>query len=147
MNFLVRLCATVFFLGYLPLVPGTFGSLAGLAVFLLAGGDVRVTAAAAAAAMALGFLLSGRAERLFGEKDSRYIVIDEVAGMLISLLFVPRSLPLALLAFLMFRIMDTLKPFPAYRLQALGGSAGIMVDDIIAGLYTLLVMQAIIRFI
>jgi phosphatidylglycerophosphatase A len=146
MSFLVRFVSSVCFLGYLPLMPGTFGSLAGIAVFLLMK-DVRGVALACAAAMCAGFLVAGRAERVFGEKDSRFIVIDEVAGMLLGMLFVPRNLTLALIGLLMFRIFDTLKPFPAGRLQDLKGSVGVMLDDVIAGLYTLLVMQLILRFI
>ncbi len=147
MQTVLKLVTTVFFLGYLPLVPGTFGSLAGLAVFLLARGDVRWVAAWAVVTLALGFALSGKAERVFGEKDPRYVVIDEVAGMLISLLFVPYDLTLAFIGFLMFRIFDTLKPFPAGQLQDIRGSAGIMLDDIIAGLYALFVLQVIMKFI
>jgi phosphatidylglycerophosphatase A len=146
MDFLIKLICTVFFLGYLPLMPGTFGSLAGLAIFLFVT-DMRWGLVALAVSLALGFLLSGKAERLFGRKDSSHIVIDEVAGMLITLLFVPHTIPLALIGFLMFRIFDTLKPFPAGRLQHLKGSTGVMIDDIIAGLYANLVLQVIIRLI
>jgi phosphatidylglycerophosphatase A len=146
-NTLILFFSTVGGLGYLPVMPGTFGSLAGLAVFLLVRGDVRWLAPALAVTLFAGFLLTGRAERLFGKKDSSHIVLDEVAGMLLSLLFIPPDLALALIGFLMFRIFDTLKPFPAGRLQYLKGSAGIMLDDVIAGLYANLVMQFIIRFI
>lgn len=142
-DWFIKFVATAGFLGFLPVMPGTFGSCAGLAVFFLVRSVSWGVPAAAAAALAVGFLIAGRAERIFGEKDSRHIVIDEVAGMLIGLLFVPYDFVLCLIGFLMFRIFDTLKPFPAGRLQELKGATGIMLDDIIAGIYTNLVLQAI----
>ena len=95
--------------------------------------------------LALGFLFSGKAEKIFNKKDCRYIVIDEVAGIFISLLFVPYSLKVALIGFFLFRIFDALKPFPAAKLQDLTGSAGIMLDDVIAGIYTNIVLQVVLR--
>ena len=93
----------------------------------------------------LGFLISGRAEKLFGRKDPSCIVIDEVSGMLLSLLFIPHDLKYIIAAFFLFRIFDTLKPFPAGRLQSLKGSTGIMIDDIIAAFYTNILLQILLR--
>lgn len=146
MRFLVKFLATAGGAGYLPVMPGTFGSLVGLAVFMVTR-DLPATAFACVTALMLGFLLTGRAERLFGQKDCSRIVLDEVGGMLLSLVFIPFDIRLAWIGFLMFRIFDTLKPFPAGRLQGLKGSAGIMLDDVIAGLYANLVLQVILRFI
>lgn len=98
-----------------------------------------------AAILILGFLVAGRAERLFNRKDSRHIVIDEVGGMLLSLLFIPYDIRLVVLAFILFRILDSLKPYPTNCLQKLKGSLGIMSDDIIAGLYANIVLQAVWR--
>lgn len=78
-------------------------------------------------------------------KDARYIVIDEVSGMLLSLLFIPYDIKLVIIAFILFRIFDSLKPFPVSRLEKLEGSLGIMSDDILAGLYTNLIVQVIFR--
>jgi phosphatidylglycerophosphatase A len=126
--------------GYAPVAPGTVGSaltvlvlwlvpfsLAGLSVFLVA-----VTAA--------GIWASHRAERLLGATDPGAIVIDEVAGMTLSVL--PFALTPWTLAvgFGLFRIFDVLKPFPADASQRLPGGFGVVVDDLIAGLYALAVL-------
>jgi phosphatidylglycerophosphatase A len=147
MAFLSKLVSTVLFIGYLPVMPGTWGSLAGLGVFLLVKGDPLLTGLWFAVALALGFSFTGAAERAFGKSDPGVVVIDEVAGMLLSLLCVPYDLKLALIGFLLFRIFDTLKPFPAGRLQDLHGAAGIMLDDVAAALYTNFLLQIIFRFI
>jgi phosphatidylglycerophosphatase A len=87
------------------------------------------------------------AEMSLGEKDPGVIVIDEVAGMTLSVLLLPLpfTVPVLLVGFLLFRIFDVVKPFPAGRAQALPGGAGVMVDDLIAGLYALLVLMALRR--
>lgn len=82
-------------------------------------------------------------ERALGDKDPGVIVVDEVAGMTLSVLALPLTLPVLLVAFVLFRIFDVVKPFPANRAQALSGGFGVMIDDLIAGLYTLLVLMAL----
>ena len=82
-------------------------------------------------------------ERALGDKDPGVIVVDEVAGMTLSVLVLPLTLPVLLVAFVFFRIFDVVKPFPANRAQALPGGLGVMIDDLIAGLYTLLVVMAL----
>ena len=93
----------------------------------------------------MGFLLTGRAEKIFNKKDARCIVIDEVSGMLLSLIFIPYDVKLVIMAFVLFRILDTLKPFPSGRLERISGSMGIMSDDIVAGLYTNIILQVVLR--
>jgi phosphatidylglycerophosphatase A len=90
----------------------------------------------------LGIWAGERVEKVLGVKDPGVIVIDEVAGMVLSVLTLPRTIPVLLAAFVLFRVLDTWKPFPADRSQALVGGVGVMVDDLIAGLYTLLVLVA-----
>jgi phosphatidylglycerophosphatase A len=137
---LAMLVATVGGAGYAPVAPGTVGSAVaalllwlvpfssfGLVLFLLG-----VTAA--------GVWASHRAERLLGAKDPTAIVIDEVAGLALALLAVPRTLPVVVVAFLLFRVFDVLKPFPARAAERLPGGAGAMADDLVAGLYTLVVL-------
>ena len=139
------LISSFFYVGYLPLVPGTFGSLAGLLVYYFIYSNTVIFIFVTFFITAAGFLFSGRAERALNKKDSRHIVIDEVSGMLISLLFLPFNATTVILAFFIFRLLDTLKPYPADRLQKLNGSAGIMSDDIVAGLYTNIVLQLGLR--
>jgi phosphatidylglycerophosphatase A len=87
---------------------------------------------------ALGTWAAEQAERaLGGGKDPGAIVVDEVAGMTLSVLAVPLSLPALLVAFLLFRVFDVVKPFPANVSQRLRGGLGVMADDLVAGLYAL----------
>jgi phosphatidylglycerophosphatase A len=144
-RFLTRVLSTFFYVGYLPLIPGTFGSLAGLILYFLVRGSPVNYAALTCAVTLAGFLVCGRAERSSGKSDPRQVVIDEVSGMLISLLFIPYDLRLALIGFFLFRLLDTLKPFPCGRLERLKGSLGIMGDDLIAAIYTNLILQAAIK--
>ena len=142
----VILASTFFYVGYLPLIPGTFGSIAGLFLFYLVKNNWPFYLLVTSALITLGFLVSGEAERIFNKKDARYIVIDEVTGMLLSLAFIPYDLRLVIIAFFLFRLLDTLKPFPAGRIEGLKGGAGVMGDDIIAGLYTNIILQVVLRF-
>ncbi len=146
-GFLTRIITSFFFIGYLPLMPGTFGSLAGLVIGVSLSSNRLFYLAFTFIALAAGLLLGSRMEKLSGRKDPPQVVIDEVAGMLISMAFIPLT-PLALFwAFFLFRAFDTIKPFPVNRLQHLEGGAGIMLDDVIAGLYANLVLQVALRLI
>ncbi len=93
-----------------------------------------------AAVTLLGIWAGSRVERALGVKDPGVIVIDEVAGMLLSVLLLPRTIPLLITAFLLFRLFDVWKPFPARESQVLAGGLGVMVDDLIAGAYTLVLV-------
>jgi len=139
------LLATGFGTGYAPIAPGTWGSLpgvaAGWACHRLGGGWA--VAAGAAAVSGLGIWAAGRAEPLFGKKDPGPVVIDEIAGQMVTLAFLPAT-PLVLLAgFLSFRVLDILKPWPASRLEALPRGSGIMADDLMVGLYANLILHAL----
>lgn len=90
--------------------------------------------------VAVGGWASSRAERLIGQKDPSPVVVDEVAGMVLSVLALPRQLVPFLAAFFLFRVLDILKPFPARQSQALSGGLGVMLDDLVAGAYTLAVV-------
>jgi len=145
-TFFLKLISSFFFIGYLP-VPGTFGSLAGLGIYLWLKASPVPVLAACGACLAVGWLVCGPAERAFGTKDPGHIVIDEVAGILLALVFVPFDFKLILIGFFFFRLLDTLKPYPAGRIQDLHGASGIMLDDVVAAIYTNLVLQIIARFI
>jgi len=84
-----------------------------------------------------GIWAGSRVEMVVDAKDPGIIVIDEVAGMLVSVLFLPRTIPVLVTAFLLFRLFDIWKPFPARQLQELHGGVGVMLDDLIAGAYAL----------
>jgi len=138
--------ASVFFVGYLPLIPGTFGSFAGLGIFFLLRRNMPAALFATLLIMVLGFVVSGRAEKALGRKDHRCIVIDEVAGMLLSLLALPcYGIETFIAAFFLFRLLDTLKPYPAGSFESNPGALGIMGDDIIAGAYVNIILQVVLR--
>jgi phosphatidylglycerophosphatase A len=144
----VKLATTFFGIGFLPLIPGTWGSLAGIIVFLVlpANGIWRLCVCAGIAAA--GFMLAGKAEDVFGTKDPKFVVIDEVAAMMLCLLWLPLyNIKVLFLAFLLFRALDTVKPFPARWVQDQHGSVGIMGDDIAVAIYVNLILQIVLRFV
>ena len=129
--------ATCGWVGYVPLAPGTAGSLVGLACF----GAVRLLAGAwtelalVAAVVGCGVWAATAAERHFGRSDPGNVVIDEVAGMLLTLLWLPVTWQGAVAGFCLFRLFDIVKPFPARQVERLSGGWGIMADDIAAAAY------------
>ncbi len=146
-NLIIKALSTFFYVGYLPFIPGTFGSIAGVFLFCFVRNNSFAHIILTLALIAVGFLVAGRAERLFNKKDPKCVVIDEVSGMLLSLIFIPFDVKLVIIAFILFRILDTLKPFPSGRLERLSGSMGIMADDIVAGLYTNIILQVVLRLV
>jgi len=144
MKRLSRLIATVFYIGYSPVVPGTAGSLAALFLFLVLPG-LRGPAlyGAILASFTAGVWASGEVERQEKKKDPSCVVIDELAGMWLTFAALPAGLRWIWFAggFVLFRIFDILKPFPVNRSQALKGGWGIMIDDILAAVYA----QAVLR--
>jgi phosphatidylglycerophosphatase A len=132
--------ASVFGAGYAPVASGTVGSFVTVvAVWLLPLTPLRI-AVALVVVILVGIWAGSRVERVLGKKDPGVIVIDEVAGMLLSVILLPRTLPVLITAFLLFRLFDIWKPFPAGESQALTGGMGVMVDDLIAGVYALVLV-------
>jgi phosphatidylglycerophosphatase A len=129
--------ATVGYSGYFPVAPGTVGSAAGLFVYLLVWWtqSTVVEIGLILGLFAAGVWAGTTAERYFGGIDPGPIVIDEVVGMLITLAFIPVGLSGAVLGFVLFRIFDVIKPFPAGRLERLHGGVGVMADDAMAAIY------------
>jgi phosphatidylglycerophosphatase A len=129
--------ATVGYCGYSPIAPGTVGSAAGLVVYLLVWWTRSpvVEIGLIVALFAAGVWAGAIAERYFGGIDPGPVVIDEVMGMLVTLAFIPVTLAGALAGFILFRIFDVIKPFPAGRLERLHGGLGVMADDAMAAVY------------
>lgn len=144
-NFLVKTAMSFFGTGYLPFMPGTFASAAGLILYYFLKDSLYLYIAIVLVLLILGLSLGSAAEKVFRRKDPPQVVIDEVAGILISLAFLPVSAWLVFMGFVLFRILDTLKPFPAGRLQEWHGGIGIMVDDIVAGVYANIILQIVAR--
>ena len=146
MRRLAVLLATGFGIGHLPIAPATWASAAVTLAFfvLLPRMDWILTLGAIAAVTPLAIWASGEAERELGH-DAHPIVIDEVAGMLVSVIAVPHASPSPVLflgsAFLLFRFFDIVKPFPIRQSQALPGGWGVVTDDILAGVATNLALR------
>ena len=128
--------------GFAPFAPGTAGSLfAAVLLWLIPFSTFSLGVTLIGVTLA-GIWAGGRIERLSGRKDPGLIVIDEVAGMMLSVLVLPRTIPILIVAFLCFRVLDIVKPFPAGQAQSLPGGLGVMVDDLAAGAYTLVLIAA-----
>jgi phosphatidylglycerophosphatase A len=141
--------------GYFPLAPGTAGSALGVAL-VIAFRQTSLTplwlgislAAFAGLLFLVGVWSAGKAERVFGRVDPGQVVIDEVVGQIITFVATPRVTWKGLLVgFILFRVFDIVKPFPARRAERFPGGWGIMMDDLIAGLYSLIVLVILGRFI
>jgi phosphatidylglycerophosphatase A len=134
---LAVLVATVAYCGYSPVAPGTVGSAAGLVVYLLVrwSGSSAVEVALILGLFAAGVWAATTAERYFGGVDPGPVVIDEVVGMLITLAFNPVGVSGAIAGFVLFRVLDVIKPYPAGRFERLHGGLGVMSDDAMAAVY------------
>ena len=131
----IRFIATFGGLGYSRIAPGTTGCLGAAALYLLVRQNLIIYAAALIILLVLGFFVSGTAEEIFNAKDAKPIVIDDACGLLIALFLIPFSYANFLVVFLLFRVIDIIKPFPIRRIESLPGSLGVMADDIVAGIY------------
>ncbi|MDW7771586.1 MAG: phosphatidylglycerophosphatase A [Desulfobulbaceae bacterium] len=129
--------------GYLPKAPGTWGSLLGLGLWLgLRRLELIPYLSVVAALFIIGTACSGAAEKILDRGDPGIVVIDEIVGLFIALAAAPYHPSAILSGFLLFRIFDILKPFPAGWLDThIHGGLGIMLDDVIAGLYAFCVLQ------
>lgn len=141
--------------GYFPVAPGTAGSLVGVAVVvglaqwpLPHAGSIAVLAAASLALFALGVWGAGEAEKFFGRVDPGQVVMDEVVGQMLTFLLMPHATWKWLVGgFLLFRALDIVKPFPARQAERFPRGWGIMLDDVVAGLYGMALLAVTRRVI
>lgn len=133
--------ATLGFIGFMPYAPGTFGTAAGCLFMLLFKPNDVLLLFILVPLFILGISVSGSSERILG-KDSGHIVIDEFCGYLISVLFIPGTAGYLIAAFILFRIFDIFKPSPVKEMEDIfSGGLGIMMDDLMAGIYANLCIQ------
>ncbi|MDQ7787077.1 MAG: phosphatidylglycerophosphatase A [Thermodesulfovibrionales bacterium] len=141
-NSLFRHIATLGPVGYLPVAPGTWGSLAALAAYIAVKPSIFLHVLAVLLILPVGIAASSSAEKSLDQKDSRHIVIDEACGFLVAVLLLPFSIGYTFAAFFLFRVFDILKPFPVRKAEtALSGGLGVMADDVVAGIYANLILQ------
>ena len=149
MHTLIMFIATGFYSGYLPKAPGTWGSLVGLLLFfLLHTLTLQIYLAVVAGIFVLGTFAAGEAEKIMDRKDPGLVVIDEIVGILITMIAIPATPLTMALGFILFRIFDIWKPFPIRLIdQRFHGGLGIMLDDIVAGIFSLVILQVLVRFL
>lgn len=134
------LTATLFGVGYTPLCPGTASCVVALIIFILIKGQIYFLIFTILIVI-IAFIASARAEKLFGIKDCKLIVIDDFAGMLITFLFIPKETEFLVTGFFLFRMLDMLKIPPADKIEKLPGASGVVGDDLVAGVYANLMLQ------
>jgi phosphatidylglycerophosphatase A len=144
LNFFDKLLGSGFYTGYIPFASGTFGSLAGLIIYYIPGFErPEILLPAIIVFTAYGIFVGTRFEKVYGNDPSE-CTIDEIIGMWISLLFVPKVIWISIVVFFVWRLADIIKPFPARKLESLNGGLGIMIDDIVAGVYVLIIVHVFI---
>jgi len=133
--------------GYVPSAPGTAGTLVAIPIFLvLSSIPFPLYALTILTFFFFASWISGEAERCWGKKDHPRIVIDEIMGYLITMLWLPRTILFIILGFLLFRFFDILKPPPIRLLERVKGGYGVVLDDVLAGVYSNIILQIIFYF-
>lgn len=150
MKTLAHLLATAAYSGHFPIAPGTVGSAAGLVVWAAAraaGAGIVVEIALAAALLVAGAWAATVVERQTGTTDPGIVVVDEVMGMIVTLVAAPFSVPAAIAGFFLFRAFDIVKPPPARALEKAHGGWGIMLDDLAAGIYAWIALRLLLMLV
>jgi len=142
----VTILATGFFIGNMPVAPGTFGTVLGLPLcFLLSGLDLPFAVLLSIIFVLFAIWIAHDAEIILKKKDPGCIVIDEIAGIMVTFLGLPFNITTAVAGFLIFRLFDILKPFPIRHLERkLSGGAGVVLDDVVAGIYSNLSLRVVV---
>jgi phosphatidylglycerophosphatase A len=142
LNQVYHIIATLGFTGYIPYAPGTFGTAIGFFIILLIRPSDSVLLLLAVPVIFAGTVSAHQSEKVLG-KDSGHIVIDEFCGYLVSVILVPKSPGYLIAAFILFRLFDIYKPSPIHRIERkISGGAGIMLDDLLAGVFTNICLQS-----
>lgn len=143
---MVKMFGTFFYIGDIPFAPGTIASAVGAMIYLCFYEHLFFYALLTIGITFLGLIVSGPLEAILKQKDPSCIVIDEVAGVMIAFFMLPINIPVAITAFFLFRAFDMFKLYPANKFEDTHGSVGVMMDDILAGLYTNITMQIAVRW-
>ena len=143
-NFFEKFIGSGFYTGYFPIASGTIGSLVAIFIYLIPGFEnLLIIIPATLIFMVYGMFVGTKFENQYG-KDPSECTVDEVVGTWISLIALPKTLWIIVTAFFLWRILDIIKPPPARNLERLKGGLGIMIDDVISGLYTLIIMHLVV---
>jgi len=141
-----KLIATFFYVGYFPYAPGTLGTLAAVPLYyIISGFPYYLYLSFTILFILLSVWAAGIAEWIYQEKDPGYIVADEVAGYLVTMALVPFTLTNIVIGFFLFRFFDIVKPPPSRQSERLKSGLGVVMDDVVAGVYANILLQIISR--
>lgn len=145
LNPIVKIFGSGFYTGYIPFASGTFGSIVATAIYFIPGfSDIKIIIPMVIISYFVGIYTGDRFETVYG-KDPAEFTWDEFAGTWISYLFLPVDIIWIGAAFVLWRVLDIIKPYPAGKLESISGGKGIMLDDIVLGIYTCLIINLIYR--
>lgn len=143
-NWFEKLVGSGFYTGYVPIASGTFGSLVAIVIYLFPGFEkLQIIIPAIILLFAYGLFVSSKFEKIYG-KDPAQCTVDEIVGTWIALIALPKTFLIILTSFLVWRALDIIKPFPAKTSEKLPGGIGIMIDDVISGFYSLIIVHLIV---
>ena len=147
LNFIDKFFGSGFYTGYSPVASGTVGSIAAMLLYFIPGFEnLYIILPAIISFFFYGVYMGTKFEAVYG-KDPAECTIDEFVGTWISLVYLPKTIGIALAAFFLWRILDIIKPQPAKMLENKKGGWGIMLDDVVSGIYTLLIMHLLVYLI
>ena len=146
LNLIEKLLGSGFYTGYIPFASGTFGTLAAIVIYLIPGFEnPYVIIPAIVIFFIYGVYVGNKFENVYG-KDPSECTVDEVVGTWISYLLLPKTIGIIVITFFLWRALDIFKPYPARKLEYLNGGLGIMIDDVVSGFYTLIIMHLVVYF-
>ncbi len=147
-NSIAKIIATFFYVGLIPIGPGTFGTLAAIPLFYaLSFTPIYLYLAITVVIILISVWASTIAEQIFGKTDPGQVVADEVCGYLVTMILVPPTITNIFFGFLLFRIFDMTKPYPTRKFEKLPGGWGIVMDDVMAGVYSCVTLHILGRWV
>jgi phosphatidylglycerophosphatase A len=147
LNPIDKLLGSGFYTGYIPVASGTFGSFAALLIYFIPGFEkLFIILPVTFIFLLYGIYVGSKFETVYG-KDPAECTIDEMVGMWISLILLPKTNFIIAAAFIIWRALDIIKPYPARSLERFKGGLGIMIDDVVSSIYTLIIMHLIVYFL
>lgn len=145
-NLFEKIVGSGLYTGYIPFASGTFGSLVGTLIYFIPGFENSYVIIPSIIVLFIyGIYVSGKFEKQYG-KDPSQCTVDEIVGTWISFILLPKKIIIIIIAFLVWRLLDIVKPFPARNSEKLSGGLGIMLDDVISGIYTLIIIHLTVYF-
>ena len=143
-NSFEKIVGSAFFTGYIPFASGTFGSLVAVIIYFIPGFEkLWIIIPAIILLFTYGVYVAFKFESVYS-KDPSQCTIDEVVGTWIALIALPKTILIVITSFLIWRLLDIIKPFPARTSENLKGGWGIMIDDVISGVYSLIIVHFIV---